>query len=171
MCTILAGMLLMVIAEAFIPYGSLPLPGVWGRGLRGRLARTRRSGQIVGILFRHGLWPYAAGRRRRALETATGRTELGRRLTAALNEAGVTFIKMGQILATRRDLLPAEVVDELRRLQDDADPVPWPQLQPFWSPRSPGRSKRSSPRWIADPWPPLRWGRCTPPGWPRANRW
>ncbi len=130
MCTILAGMLLMVIAEAFVPYGSLPLPGVWGRGLRGRLARTRRSWQIVRIVFRHGLWPYAAGRRRRALETSTGRTELGRRLTAALNEAGVTFVKIGQILATRRDLLPAEVVDELRRLQDDADPVPWEQVEP-----------------------------------------
>ncbi len=129
MCTILAAMLFLVVGEAFLPYGSIPLPGVWGRGLRGRLARARRIGQIVRVLFRNGLWPYASGRRRRALRTPTGRTELGRRLTAALNEAGVTFVKIGQILSTRRDLLPGEVVDELQRLQDDADPVPWPDVE------------------------------------------
>ena len=50
-------------------------------------------------------------------------------MTAALNEAGVTFVKIGQILSTRRDLLAGEVVDELQRLQDDADPVPWPEVE------------------------------------------
>ncbi len=130
MCTILAAMLFLVVAEAFVPYGSVPLSNVWGRGLRGRLARTRRAAHILRIVFRNGLWPYASGRRRRALETSTGRAELGRRLTAALNEAGVTFVKIGQILATRRDLVPGELIDELRRLQDDADPVPWDQLGP-----------------------------------------
>ncbi len=170
MCTILAAMLFLVVGEAFLPYGSVPLPGVWGRGLRGRLARARRIAQIVRVLFRNGLWPYASGRRRRALSTPTGRTEFGRRLTAALNEAGVTFVKIGQILSTRRDLLAGEVVDELQRLQDDADPVPWPEVEAVLVARWAGRCRRCSPRSTSNRWPPPRWGRSTPPGCSPAKR-
>lgn len=43
----------------------------------------------------------------------------------ALEEGGVTFVKLGQVLATRRDLLPEGFVTELSGLQDDVAPVPW----------------------------------------------
>ena len=46
------------------------------------------------------------------------------RLRLALEELGATFIKFGQILSTRADLLPPEYVKELARLHDDATPVP-----------------------------------------------
>ena len=42
-----------------------------------------------------------------------------------MDEAGVTFVKLGQQLSTRRDLLPVEFVDELTTLQDAAAPVRW----------------------------------------------
>ncbi len=48
----------------------------------------------------------------------------GARLVLALTELGPIFVKFGQILSTRRDLLPADIADELTRLQDDVAPFP-----------------------------------------------
>ena len=41
-----------------------------------------------------------------------------------LDELGPTFVKFGQLLSTRPDLVPADIVEELRKLQDDVSPVP-----------------------------------------------
>jgi ubiquinone biosynthesis protein len=46
----------------------------------------------------------------------------GERLRRALEELGPVFIKFGQMLSTRRDLLPADIADELAKLQDDVPP-------------------------------------------------
>jgi len=46
----------------------------------------------------------------------------GARLVMALTELGPIFVKFGQILSTRRDLLPADVADELTVLQDQVAP-------------------------------------------------
>ncbi|WP_062196677.1 ubiquinone biosynthesis regulatory protein kinase UbiB [Caldimonas taiwanensis] len=48
----------------------------------------------------------------------------GQRLREALERLGPIFVKFGQVLSTRRDLLPAEVADELARLQDRVPPFP-----------------------------------------------
>src|SRR5947199_9120802 len=48
----------------------------------------------------------------------------GARLRLALIELGPIFVKFGQILSTRRDLLPADVADELSLLQDQVPPFP-----------------------------------------------
>jgi len=48
----------------------------------------------------------------------------GQRLVLALTELGPIFVKFGQILSTRRDLIPADVADELTRLQDQVAPFP-----------------------------------------------
>ncbi|MCX2978364.1 ubiquinone biosynthesis regulatory protein kinase UbiB [Candidatus Marimicrobium litorale] len=48
----------------------------------------------------------------------------GIRLRLALEELGTVFIKFGQALSTRRDLLPSDIADELARLQDDVPPFP-----------------------------------------------
>ena len=48
----------------------------------------------------------------------------GERLRAALEQLGPIFIKFGQLLATRRDLLPPEWTDALARLQDQVAPFP-----------------------------------------------
>ncbi len=48
----------------------------------------------------------------------------GVRLRRALEELGPVFIKFGQMLSTRRDLLPEDIADELARLQDSVPPFP-----------------------------------------------
>ncbi|SFW71774.1 ubiquinone biosynthesis regulatory protein kinase UbiB [Luteibacter sp. UNCMF366Tsu5.1] len=48
----------------------------------------------------------------------------GARLRLALTELGPIFVKAGQVLSTRRDLVPADVADELALLQDQVPPFP-----------------------------------------------
>ncbi len=48
----------------------------------------------------------------------------GERIRCALEELGPLFVKFGQILSTRRDLLPDDIADELARLQDRVPPFP-----------------------------------------------
>jgi ubiquinone biosynthesis protein len=126
---LVVAMVFLVVAEALVPTGSLPGPMEWRRALRGRLARTRRYSQISRIAIRNGLSPYLRGRRRAELDTPGARDELARSVRRALDEGGVTFVKLGQILSTRPDLLPPELIDELGRLQDQAAPAPWPQVE------------------------------------------
>jgi ABC1 atypical kinase-like domain len=126
---LLVGMVVLVIAEALVPSGSVPGPVYMVRGLRRRLGRARRYSQISRILVRRGLLPYQRGGRRSELATPDGRARLARSLRLALEDGGVTFVKLGQVLSTRRDLLPAEFTRELSRLQDDAAGVPWPRIE------------------------------------------
>ncbi|MCB1642310.1 MAG: ubiquinone biosynthesis regulatory protein kinase UbiB, partial [Xanthomonadales bacterium] len=48
----------------------------------------------------------------------------GARLRLALEELGPIFVKFGQILSTRRDLMPPDIADELALLQDRVAPFP-----------------------------------------------
>lgn len=93
---------------------------------------TARYRQIAAILRRHSLgflggligldrlMPF----RRRAAASATETLESPAHLRRALEELGPTFIKLGQVLSTRPDLLPPAYIDELVKLQDAAPPVP-----------------------------------------------
>ena len=125
---LLVGMVFLVVSEALVPSGSLPGPLYVLRGLRQQLGRARRYSQITRILVRRGLLPYVRGGRRSELATAEGRARLARSLRLALEDGGVTFVKLGQVLSTRRDLIPPEFISELSHLQDDAPQVPWPQI-------------------------------------------
>jgi ubiquinone biosynthesis protein len=126
---LLVGMVFLVIAEALVPSGSLPGPLYLVRGTRRQIGRMRRYSQISRILVRRGLLPYQQGGRRSEMGSSEGRARLARSLRLALEDGGVTFIKLGQVLSTRRDLLPAEFISELSRLQDDAPQVPWPRIE------------------------------------------
>jgi ubiquinone biosynthesis protein len=54
----------------------------------------------------------------------SSRLTRAQRLRLALEELGPIFVKFGQALSTRRDLLPADIADELARLQDNVPPFP-----------------------------------------------
>jgi ubiquinone biosynthesis protein len=126
---LLVAMVFIVVAEALVPSGTVPDPVEMVRGTRRALARSRRYSQITRIAVRHGLGPYLRGRRLRAEDPAAGRAALAASLRRSLEEGGVTFVKLGQLLSARRDLLPEEFTSELSRLQDRAEPAPWDQIQ------------------------------------------
>lgn len=91
---------------------------------------TDRLRQILQVLVLHGFGELLARTDLRALlpgvkrdpERAKGST--AQRLRRVLQELGPSFVKLGQIASTRTDLLPAEVIAELEKLQDDVPPLP-----------------------------------------------
>lgn len=89
----------------------------WRYGLDGLLVEgatsTVGSQWILTLLNR-----LSAGRR----QTRLAAIPRGARLRLALEALGPIFVKFGQVLSTRRDLLPADVADELALLQDQVPP-------------------------------------------------
>ena len=57
------------------------------------------------------------------------RAPRGERLRRALETLGPIFVKFGQVLSTRRDLLPTDIADELAKLQDQVPPFPSSQAR------------------------------------------
>jgi ubiquinone biosynthesis protein len=56
-------------------------------------------------------------------------SDRGRRLREMLDELGPTFVKFGQLLSTRPDIVPPDIVLELQKLQDDVRPIPFAQVE------------------------------------------
>jgi len=84
---------------------------------------VRRSG-MAGVLERAGrLLHWESGEERRGMTPP-------RRLRCALQELGPTFVKLGQVLATRVDLLPPEWIAELGLLQNAVPALPWETVHP-----------------------------------------
>ena len=89
---------------------------------RQNIARLREIGEVAA---RHG-FGFLLDKRRSGHSAANadeGGTR-GERLRKMLDELGPTFVKFGQLLSTRPDVVPPDVIRELRILQDAATPVP-----------------------------------------------
>ncbi|MFW3171974.1 ABC1 kinase family protein [Geodermatophilus sp. CPCC 206100] len=125
----LAAMAVVVVAEVVVPEGSVPGPIELWRTWRVRVSRGRRYAQILRIAVRHGLGRFLRGRRHTGVGSSVARQGLARSLRRALDEGGVTFVKLGQQLSTRRDLVPREFADELAGLQDRAAPITWDEVR------------------------------------------
>jgi ubiquinone biosynthesis protein len=96
------------------------------RAVRRGGERVGRYAQITRIAARHGLATSISGGAtsgRRGDGTGV-RAPVPVRVRRALEDAGGIFVKLGQVLSTRPDLLPADLVRELTRLQDDVAPAP-----------------------------------------------
>jgi ubiquinone biosynthesis protein len=94
-----------------------------------------RLSEIAQVAARHGFGYFL--RRNRLGDLVPGdsngdagtASDRGRRLRMMLDELGPTFVKFGQLLSTRPDVVPPDIVVELRGLQDDASPIPFEQVR------------------------------------------
>jgi len=102
-----------------------------------------RYRQILSVLIRYGFGDFldriplreslearlraASGKPLEGVERLT-RAE---RIRLAMEELGPTFVKLGQLLSTRPDLIPVDLVLELAKLQDSVPPFPFSQARPI----------------------------------------
>ncbi len=96
-----------------------------------------RLSEIAQVAVRHGFGYFFHRHRLTDLlpwgaatdESDEAVSERGRRLREMLDELGPTFVKFGQLLSTRPDVVPPDIVIELRKLQDDVKPFPLDQAR------------------------------------------
>ena len=96
-----------------------------------------RLSEIAQVAVRHGFGYFFERHRltdllpwheKIALADGEG-SERGRHLREMLDELGPTFVKFGQLLSTRPDVVPPDIIVELRALQDDVRPFPFEQVE------------------------------------------
>jgi ubiquinone biosynthesis protein len=95
-----------------------------------------RISEIAQVAVRHGFGYFFHRNRLSDLVPGDGRpadeelpSERGRRLREMLDELGPTFVKFGQLLSMRPDVLPPDIIAELRGLQDDVSPFPYEEVE------------------------------------------
>lgn len=88
-----------------------------------RFSIAKRGVQVATVSGRHGLGA-VAGRARNADDPG----QLARQMREAIEDLGGVYVKLGQLLATRPDLLPEEAIEELGRLHSSATPLTMDQV-------------------------------------------
>jgi len=131
---------------------------VWSRlFLRGPAADIARARRIAEVLIRNGLGFLAESTaltrfvprwraRTVAADAQTAAMSVPERVRRTLEELGPTYIKLGQILSTRPDILPPRFIVELSKLLDTAPPVPASEITSVVEQELGG----SLDRWYAD---------------------
>ncbi|MFA5348327.1 MAG: AarF/ABC1/UbiB kinase family protein [Methanoregula sp.] len=100
------------------------------------VTRIRRYAQIVDVLSKYGfglglerLFPGKAWLRLPIKGKSPDVSTIYERIRLALEELGPTFVKFGQIASTRTEMLPPELIAELKKLQDHAKPLPFSEIR------------------------------------------
>jgi ubiquinone biosynthesis protein len=103
---------------------------------RPAVRRLGRISEIAQVATRHGFGyffdtrrPGAFSRRQLEIEGGDGGSPRGERLRHMLDELGPTFVKFGQLLSTRPDVVPPDIVFELKALQDDVRPFSYAEVE------------------------------------------
>ncbi|KQW06304.1 hypothetical protein ASC66_07235 [Leifsonia sp. Root4] len=122
-----AAVAFLVIAELLVPAGTIPRPDRWLHAFTAWRLRTRRYSEVSRIAVRHGLVPFRLNTEQSSVGSAERRKQ-ARALRGALEEAGGAFVKLGQVLSTRTDLLPAEYLSELSMLQQRVPAAEWGEV-------------------------------------------
>jgi ubiquinone biosynthesis protein len=100
--------------------------------------RMAKTAKVAKVLSKYGLdwlahsrspWRFLAYPKRWFEKPEDRRLSQPERARLALEELGTTYIKLGQAISTRTDLVPAEYVKELVKLQDDAPPIPYSEIR------------------------------------------
>ena len=119
------GVAALVASEAIFPTRPLPNPIDVVRAALRQRKRTRRYLEILAIASRHGVgWMFHGGRARVEAQLSTSE-ERAHAIVSTINDAGVSFVKLGQVLSTRRDLVPEPYLSALATLQTSATTLPW----------------------------------------------
>ena len=99
---------------------------------RPAVRKLGRMSEIAQVAARHGFGYFFEThrldfltRRKVEVETDGAGSPRGQRLREMLDELGPTFVKFGQLLSTRPDVVPPDIVFELKALQDDVRPFPF----------------------------------------------
>jgi ubiquinone biosynthesis protein len=96
-----------------------------------------RLSEIAQVAVRHGFGYFFEKHRltdllpwgQRTAIDPTAASQRGVHLREMLDELGPTFVKFGQLLSTRPDIVPPDIIAELRGLQDDVRPFPFEQVE------------------------------------------
>src|SRR5919106_2706585 len=105
--------------------------------VRPAVRQLGRISEIAQVAAKHGFGHFfemhgpgaVRSRRAREVDPALEGSPRGRRLREMLDELGPTFVKFGQLLSTRPDVVPPDIVIELRGLQDDVKPFPFQHVR------------------------------------------
>ncbi|MEP6812046.1 MAG: AarF/UbiB family protein [Actinomycetota bacterium] len=95
--------------------------------MRARLERARRALIVTRVARKGGIWGVLAEIGVRGKRDAT--REGAQSFRRALEELGTTYVKLGQLLSSRPDLLPDVYIEELSRLVDAVPPVPFAEIE------------------------------------------
>ena len=99
-----------------------------------RIRNLERMREITAVAVRHGFGYFFERHRLFGLMQSRKKqppppAQRGRHLREMLDELGPTFVKFGQLLSTRPDIVPVDIVHELVKLQDRVSPFPFSIVQ------------------------------------------